>query len=1394
MLLLTGPSSARAQGDDPLPGVTVRYEVAGQAIERIEQTLGCDWASGLPIDVRPTEPIRVRYSGWFLPEGRQPFHWLVSGVGSFSLTIDDWTSEPRTIDDGEVAEFGPIPSNGTWRPFVLEAVLPVEQGWMQVSWRSGNEGIEPLPLHRLGHDPNEEAHDFTLGQSLFNELRCASCHATAATIVRPTSAPHLARRLGETDTERVRKQLQGHAAHGSRRMPDFSLTDQQVDDLLVFFQTDLLAADEPNAAPVPPPGDPRLGRELLGSLGCVACHLSAEAAPDRIGTGPALSDLGSGRSRDFLTRWLSDPQSVDPHASMPRMELNEKEIVDLVAAFTEGRETTNRISRDKVPEASAAERGRSVFESYRCGSCHSADRQFAELDAVEPVWLGSAEVDHAPIGCLGPAQDSAPHRPTFDLTDHERKALSAYAKTITSEGPRSEDTGQDYRLASPVELLSSHRCLSCHDRGAERSPLTDLAVASGLTRPDLESSRLTAPPLTGVGDKLRLEALHQAISSGSRRRAWLTTRMPRHGSANEWTEQLADWLRRVDRLPDSLATEPTSVPPAEALVHGPRLVTSSGFGCTSCHALGNHTPTGTLPHALGPDLSGMGERIERSWFDRWVRDPARMVPNMEMPSIRIPVSGVMHEELDLQLAAVWAISNTPGFDPPRAEPERVLSQTTVATGARAIVVRDTFRAGERRWISPLVMGLGNRHNVLFDDESGTLAAWWLGDTARQYTEGKTWFWAIGNTTLWQRESDDNEWLRQRDGDPIPQAPKGQFRADLLSWNHHAGQLVTEHQLHFAGPLSESEPIGLTQRWSPLDTAGADASQERVIGFRREVELSGLAADETLVWRPVAASQVAMIERATSRHWRIDGDVPWSLQWNAETTEGDVPGTVELQADRQGRLRITVDYLASIEPDRAVPSLEPPTESDPPRTDASHVIPGFRGQRLLPRIDWMPTSMSWRSPFELFVTSLDGQVWHVQDADRDGEFETATPFADSLAAPFGVHASTDPDDPYVDVLHKLGLVRLRDRDGDGFAESARRVAFGWGYTDDYHDWAVGLPREDNGVYWVAFACQQDARPLAASFMRGTVARLVPDPDQPDRFTIDVVSGGHRFPIGIARSSQGETFVSDNQGNFNPFNELNRVERGRRYGFLNAWERAQGLSYEETRPNVAIPHPWTRSVNGIAFLSALGANTEDHFGPWSGHLVGCEYDTRRLIRLSLDRVGDSVQGAAYPFSYETDAAYEMLQGPLTCRVAPDGSLYVGAIRDSGWGGANNIGRLLKFTFDPSRLPPGIAEVRARNDGFEIQFARPVVRGLAEDAARYRVASYRRESTPAYGGPDLDRRSESIMKLEVAPDGLSVRLALEQPLRAGFVYEFSLDSLVSSGEFFPAEAFYTLNQIPE
>jgi hypothetical protein len=85
------------------------------------------------------------------------------------------------------------------------------------------------------------------------------------------------------------------------------------------------------------------------------------------------------------------------------------------------------------------------------------------------------------------------------------------------------------------------------------------------------------------------------------------------------------------------------------------------------------------------------------------------------------------------------------------------------------------------------------------------------------------------------------------------------------------------------------------------------------------------------------------------------------------------------------------------------------------------------------------------------------------------------------------------------------------------------------------------------------------------------------------------------------------------------------------------------------------------------------------------------------------------------------------------------------------------------------------------------------VASKPSSYGVSSYRRISTSAYGGGDVDRESHTVRGVQLSSDRRRATLNLGE-LREGFVYELRLQNLAVAGEtFHPAEAHYTLRVAP-
>ena len=218
------------------------------------------------------------------------------------------------------------------------------------------------------------------------------------------------------------------------------------------------------------------------------------------------------------------------------------------------------------------------------------------------------------------------------------------------------------------------------------------------------------------------------------------------------------------------------------------------------------------------------------------------------------------------------------------------------------------------------------------------------------------------------------------------------------------------------------------------------------------------------------------------------------------------------------------------------------------------------------------------------------------------------------------------------------------------------ASGWGFSDDYHDWTTALARDRNGDYFVGLGSDysQNKRAADNDRWRGTILKIS------SAGAIDPVAYSFRFPMGLAFDTHQNLFATDNQGVQNTFNELNHVISGKHYGVPSRHETAKDVMPESAY--VMIPHPWTRSVNSIVFFPDDYAVRE-----LAGHGVGCEYDTRCLIRFTIQDVNGTMQGASYRFSLpEQPGGGSNFVGPVASSVGPDGALYIGSIWDSGWQG--------------------------------------------------------------------------------------------------------------------------------
>lgn len=1420
---------ALAQDDDTRSGLVAELSDGQSTVTRVDTRLSVD-SSWQPVDVRLSDIREIRWSGTLLARvaGVHTFHAQLNG--NCSIRIDNQVVLDTKAEDAFVSGT-PIDLTGGDHEIEVRFRSPAghakSRPRLAVFWSSPSFTLEPISSDALSHIPGGEpvasadasknehagkivdAHQFGYGRSIVDSLRCGACHSGLAEA--PTlGAPDLTVALRFVDDEHLaRRLLESEQQSG---MPHFSLTSGQAADVIAFLRTEVKVDAKSDALTKAASekklkeGDLDTGSKLLSTMGCAACHrlpgpelqLSAEAEFQLKQT-PDLRTVGERRSPDWITTWLTRPEVLNPVHRMPRFELSDDEVRQIVVTLSKAKSNESDESAAQataIPKATLAtgdaERGRKWIQEARCASCHTipgisregTDSQRVARPVKKDRLLSSAnclqtivEEAESPAGPeIGPNElkASTTLQPLFRVTPQDRDAAVAWITSL----PESISQGASI---SPDLLMSRSGCLQCHDRDASRGVST-LASQVESTRDDLrgQSQALIPPSLTAVGDRLKDEVLLEAVtgSARTRRLPWLLVRMPRFRFTPEEAENLAEHLIQMDRIPDSADAvrselfrhfDPNTPSPAspEELLSGNQLAGAAGFNCLACHKAGAFEPRNVAMGTRGSDITQMGQRLRSRYFLRWMQNPIRVLPGVEMPAIRRAAPGIAGGSLPAQIAVLWKALSDKRFTPPTVT-SRYEQIVTVAPTDRPRVIRDVFTLSNDRAPGSIprafAVGFPNGHSLLLDLDTMSIQQWTFGEFARQRTEGKSWFWDMAGVQLMDPPK-ETPWCQlhvEGQLDRILDPLKDQRRsAELLDWKVESTSVLLRVRFYF-GPESKRVPEGphdSVTEWNDPDAQRFSTTLLLKISTKDEVDRSGLEIIATVQELPDEC------------HLSISG-------WASADFHREIPARAVLEpaAKLLGRDdSVSLSLMTSRLP-YAVPVDSTPTLLSSAETLS--VLPGFVATRQPLPASIMPTAIAVRKDGSVAFTSLRGHVWIATDSNNDGLLDHATRFAEGLAAPYGIVADEDS----IIVSHKPEVVRLRDTDLDGKADDFHVVASGWGYSDDYHDWTSGLVRSRSGSLYAGLGSDysQNQRPKDNDRWRGTVLKIDGDG------SIQPVAYSLRFPMGLAFDRDQQLFVTDNQGVQNTFNELNMVIPGKHYGVPSRHERP--ISSEPETPALMVPHPWTRSVNAIAFFP------DDYPVPQlRGHGVGCEYDTRCLIRFTTQDVDGVVQGACYRLSRVSEkGGGENFVGPISCTFGRDGSLWIGSIWDSGWQGGSNTGCLERIR-PAGDMPNGIREVKTTSDGFEVSFFQPVQITESTKPENWSLQGYTRTWQGSYATPDSDRHALKIRSIQQkAPDTLVLQTS---ELKAGYVYEISVnESLDASRIMWPAEAHYTMKKVPK
>jgi|GEM_PF-290976 len=1395
-LLISTFGQATVKTDSVSPGLLAEYRtlVPGSTappLVRLDPKPAFFWGDSSPHPSLPPGPFRVRWKGVILLKDEEAPRFSLFLGGQLKFTVDGVkifdlheTDPMRRIDSAEILRRGA----GNYSLEIEYKSLPNVPARVQLWWEGTTFSLEPLVASHLRHAPNQLGEDFhkwhtiERGRQQARIYGCAHCHHDAFPGIR--AAPHgpaLSDLRARVQRDWLISWLRDPAQIRSNAiMPRLFSPDRQ-GSVEISLISDYLLGDAAIQRPDRPPmrGDHRNGRQAFVGLGCATCHILPDRDTEAAGTisvagqeamhdeRTAFQALADRFTTNQLAAFISNPRSRYPNGKMPRLPVSDAQARDIAAYLllwskplavlktadvppTE--EEVNTMAARLGEKADRLALGAALVREKRCAACHAGIGETQSMSV--PLRVSEIE-NNKRAGCLGEK-----HLPSFSMSDRAREEINAFASLAAAE-----------RHFSPFEarqqLLRDSACFVCHQLDGDQSPLMEHIGQSLWTPHLMRLPYQRTPRLTGTLAKYTRSHLLDVLKSGSTATwpSWYSYRMPLYA---ENAEQIVAALAERDGYPpmDLPATGSTPTENPTLSTFGASLVGFEGYSCVSCHIWKSRELTTIDPAAVGPELTTVTLRIQRTWFDRWLEDPGRVHPGTPMPAFfpkgrPAPLASVLDGDASKQKDAIWSYLSQ-GTNAPSPQPRSLIPIVVPGSGEPPVIAQ-----------IPLRLPNGNT----------------LESLCLQYSDGLLAVYDLSTATLHSLHSDAQ----------ILRDPNG-WRRFSLSGSHQLDEVGVMPALQVL--TSESAPANVTMEFRGYDRL-SDGARLR---FRISCEAFAVEIVETLRQE----NQGAVVR--LRRDWRVNGlPSAYSIEIKSglgsrESGEASDLATRIGFVNAQGRTALAIDgktLALRATPDESGSwsggfslAFPPMPKAQIPRSPAFEFSavkelasdgtklmqrPGYRAIRYpMPKTAGgedriMPSALAVNPRTgRLFIASLKlGELFTLDDPT--GNAPNAS-FRDHARGLFQEAYSMLHDGDALYVLHRRNLTRITDSDDDGYADRFDRWAALPHRAGNSYDWAYGLVRKNDGSFVVSFAPHADNRKEPGM---GGVMRLALNGAGAD-FT--EIAYGLRNAFGWTSGPEDEVFFSDNQGEWIAANKLGHLVANRYYGYPNS-TRPEIAKHPPGETAVWVPYAWAKSINGITYNA-----TGDKFGPFGGQIFMAELmHGGAIIRANLEKVNGVYQGACFPFWGQG------LLGPLVLTFDPGGRLYVGSLTQPGWMAQPDRGALFRIDFT-GEIPFEIQSIRVLPRGFQLRFTKPVSAISARDPASYSIEHYRYEYTGAYGSPEIDRTPVKVAQVAIGTGDREVDL-ITGSLVAGRIYSITAHGVkASAGEslVYPTGV-YTLNQVP-
>ena len=567
-----------------------------------------------------------------------------------------------------------------WRPPHKVPEVMHRLHYTEASCYKCHQGVELIPLARK----------YNRGKQLIADYGCYACHVIPEFAHKRKPGPALDKLAAKLDKNWVKNWIWdpfGFNPHS--RMPSFFMQSNNSQESFVRKNiAEVNAMAEylwQQSQPYQPfmrftGGNAPRGKEIIETVGCIACHQVEGIAPSQqvaSRRAPALRGTGSKVDPHWLVSWLRRPSHYQADTIMPSFRLTQREVQD-VAAYLLGLKNTkfsakrfaplDRVLRDELlleyfmafdtrgvaqqrlaglaDSERTLELGRRSLGKYGCYSCHSIGG-FAPKRA--PIGPNLSTEGSKPLHQFGFGHEKIAHdrdtwifhhlknprrwdrgtdkpfkdilrMPMFRLSDQEARAITLTLLGYTTH--QVPDRGVKQLDANEAhgergfKHVVKYQCMSCHKIDGVGGDI--LAVYA-------DDENEGPPWLVDEGRRVHSDWLYHFLGNVYPLRPWLKVRMPSFNLSNrEKNEIVAYFQAKSDELtfrpsPVRVEWEPGERKAARELFES--------LACATCHTTGFNREEPTAP-----DLHMARRRLRPQWIEQWLVNPQAILPHTLMPN------------------------------------------------------------------------------------------------------------------------------------------------------------------------------------------------------------------------------------------------------------------------------------------------------------------------------------------------------------------------------------------------------------------------------------------------------------------------------------------------------------------------------------------------------------------------------------------------------------------------------------------------------------------------------------------------------------------------------------------------------------------------------------------